>query len=61
MSELKRILITLVSVSLIGYLLSIIFKFIGMQPTDYIIYILFLSTLGLFFGFLPKKIGTMFE
>lgn len=61
MSELKRILITLVSLALFGYLSSIIFKFIGMKPSDYIIYIIFIITLGLFFGFLPKKIGTMFE
>lgn len=60
MSELTRIIVTLFFLSILTYVLRLIFNVIDLSPLEYTIYLVVIVAIGLFYIFLPKKIGLMF-
>lgn len=61
MNKILQSLVTLIGVISFGYALNSIGNFFGIDPSTYMIFLLFICALGVFYAILPSNRGSAFS
>lgn len=61
MNKLLHSIIILLGVMALGYSLNAIGNFFGIDPGDYMMFLLFICALGVFYAILPQNRGSAFS